>query len=86
MNEEAVGKWIPAIAKTTCHPERGSATEGSTLPEARFFAAVRFAQSDKVHTLARGRYSPLFVAALDLMMDRLTKTGSLARDDSPAKT
>src|SRR5262245_28843457 len=32
--------------KTTCHPEGGSATEGSTLPWGRFFAPLRFAQND----------------------------------------
>src|SRR6476619_1291141 len=29
-----------------CHPEGGSATEGSTLIQARFFAALCFAQND----------------------------------------
>ncbi len=34
-----------------CHPEGGSATEGSTLHTARFFATLRFAQNDSA-----GRY------------------------------
>ena len=37
---------LEAVSKPSCHPEGGSATEGSTLPTARFFAALRFTQND----------------------------------------
>jgi hypothetical protein len=35
------------------HPEGGFATEGSTLNQGRFFAALRFAQNDSLVSAAR---------------------------------
>ncbi len=37
---------LEAVSKLHCHPDGGSATEGSTLVRARFFAPLRFAQND----------------------------------------
>ncbi len=37
---------VQPISKPCCHPEGGSATEGSTLSAAGFFAPLRFAQND----------------------------------------
>ena len=39
---------LEAVSKPCCHPEGGSATEGSTLPPARFFATLRFTQNDSI--------------------------------------
>src|SRR5438128_3998797 len=41
--------WIKnpeAVSKRSCHPEGGSATEGSVLIQTRFIAALRYAQND----------------------------------------
>jgi O-antigen/teichoic acid export membrane protein len=56
-----------AVLKPPCHPEGGSATEGSTSPVSRFFAPLRFAQNDTTRALSR---------RIGLVMRRLLAIGT----------
>jgi hypothetical protein len=39
---------LDAVSKTSCHPEGGSATEGSMLIQARFFASLRMTMTANI--------------------------------------
>jgi hypothetical protein len=76
-------KTIEVVSKPNCHPEGGSATEGSTLPTARFFATLRFAQNDMGCALFRmTKLSTLHSSPRNMQKSLDTKLTRIAADPS----